>query len=78
VTLPYLTTVGAPYFIRAGVGRDFKNVPPLIPLLRGLLAVTLMPSLRLALVLCLSLLVRSLFLFDLPLGLTLLCITLLL
>jgi hypothetical protein len=75
MTLPYLTTVGAPYFIRAGVGRDFKNAPPLILLLRGLLTVTLMPSLRLALVLGLSLLLRSLFLFDLPLGRTLLCVT---
>ena len=77
MTLPYLTTVGTPYFIRAGVGRDFKNAPPLILLLRGLLTVTLMPSLRLALVLCPSLLVRSLFLFDLPPGLALLCVTLL-
>jgi hypothetical protein len=29
MTLLYLTTVGAPYFIRAGMGQDFKNGPPL-------------------------------------------------
>jgi hypothetical protein len=78
MTLPYLATVGAPYFIRTGVGRDFKNAPPLILLLRGLLTVTLMPSLSFAFLLGLSpSLLRSLFLFDLPLGLTLLCVTLL-
>jgi hypothetical protein len=49
MTLLYLTTVGAPYFIRAGMGQDFKNGPPLtfFGLLRGPLTLaceTLVPQ----------------------------------
>ena len=73
MTLLYLTTVGASNFVRAGMGRDIKNVPPFILSLCGLLALMLTPSLRLALLLRLSRsLLRLSFLFGLLISLTLL------
>ena len=73
MTLLYLTTVGASYFIRAGMGQNFKNGPPLtlFGLLRGPLTLALMPSLSLALLLGLSpSLLRLSFLFGVPLSFT--------
>jgi hypothetical protein len=73
MTLLYLMTVGAPYFIRGGMGQDFKNGPPptFFGLLRGPLTLALMPSLSLALLLGLSpSLLRLSFLFGLPLSFT--------
>ena len=51
MTLLYPAAVGATYFVQAGMGRDAKNAPPLILLLRGLLTFTLTRTLGLALLL---------------------------
>jgi hypothetical protein len=81
MTLLYLTTVGMTYFIRAGMGRDFEDAPPLVLFesLQTPLTLTLTPFLRPALWLSFSplLLLRLSFLLNLPLSLTLLRVTLL-
>jgi hypothetical protein len=66
--LLYLPTVGAPYLIRAGMGRHFKNVPPpiLFGLLRSPLTLALTSPLSLALLGLLAPLMLSL-LFSFPL-----------
>src|SRR5438874_7322578 len=69
MTLLYLSTVGAPYFICAGMRRDLKNSPPLILFasLNGPLTLALMPSLSLAFLLGLSpSVLRLSFLFGVP------------
>ena len=73
MTLLYLTTIGAPYFIRTGMGRHSKNAPPLtlFELLRGPLTLALTPSLGLMLLLSLlPSLLRLSFLFGVPLSVT--------
>jgi len=74
MTSLYLKTVGAPYFLRAGVRRNFKNTPPLIPLrlLRGPLTLPLTLSLSLAHLLGLPPPLSLSFLFSLSLSLALL------
>ena len=69
----YLTTIGAPYFIRTGMGRHSKNAPPLtlFELLCGPLTLALTPSLGLMLLLSLlPSLLRLSFLFGVPLSVT--------
>jgi hypothetical protein len=73
MALLYLTAVGTLYFIRTGMGRHFKNTPPLIlfGLLHDPLTSALTPSLGLTFLLGLSpSLLRLSFLFGVPLSFT--------